>query len=129
MTIELDWGDADQRLVVMHIRGNWTGDELVHRVAQLQAMGCAASQNLELMVDMRNALNPPPNLVTLIGSILNRPLPQNIKQVVVISNTAFWKQIYSIVSKNYRNKINVPIIFVNSVDEAYEALECFKGMV
>jgi hypothetical protein len=129
MTIELDWGDADQHLVVMHIRGNWTGDELVQRVAQLQVMGREASQSLELMVDIRNSLNPPNNLLTLIGSILTRPLPQNIKQVVVISNTSFWRHIYSVIHKNYRGRITIPVVFVDSVDAAYETLECFKGMV
>lgn len=129
MTIELDWGDAEQKLAVMHIRGNWTGDELVQAIARLMLMGREASQDIELMVDIRNSLNPPHNLLTLIGSILIRPLPENIKKVVVISHTAFWHRIYSVINKNYRGKITIPILFVDSVDEAYASLDCFQDVV
>jgi hypothetical protein len=129
MTIQLDWGDYDQNFAIMTFQGKWTGDEFVHSIAGLTEMGKTATSGIELMVDMRNSLNPPNNLVTLLRSTLNRPLPQNIKQVVVISNSAFWNRIFSMVNTMYGDKISCPVLFVASVDEAYAALEFFKGMV
>jgi hypothetical protein len=129
MTIQLDWGDYDQNFAIMSFHGKWTGDEFVHSIAKLQELGQAASIGIELMVDMRNSLNPPNNLVTLLRSTLNRPLPQNIKQVVVISNSAFWNRIFSMVNTMYGDKINCPVVFVATVDEGYAALDFFKGMV
>jgi hypothetical protein len=129
MTIQLDWGDYDHNFAIMTFQGKWTGDEFVHSISQLTAMGREATTQIELMVDMRNSLNPPNNLLTLLRSTLNRPLPQNIKQVVVISNSAFWNRIFSMLSSMYGDKIKAPVLFVASVDEAYAGLDFFKGMV
>src|SRR5688572_13908613 len=127
MTIQLDWGDYDQNFAIMTFRGNWTGDEFVHTIASLTQMGKESIAGIELMVDMRNSLNPPNNLVTLLRSTLNRPLPQNIKQVVVISNSAFWNRIFSMLNTMYGEKITSPVVFVATVDEGYAALDFFKG--
>lgn len=129
MTIQLDWGDYDQNFAIMSFHGKWTGDEFVHGIAKLREMGQRATSGIELMVDMRNSLNPPNNLVTLLRSTLNRPLPQNIKQVVIISNSAFWNRIFSMVNTMYGDKISCPVVFVATVDEGYAALDFFKGMV
>jgi hypothetical protein len=129
MTIQLDWGDYDQNFAIMTFQGKWTGDEFVHSIARLTTMGNEATSDIELMVDMRNSLTPPNNLLTLLRSTLNRPMPQHIKQVVVISNSAFWLRIFSMLSSMYGDKISAPVLFVASVDEAYAALECFKGLV
>jgi hypothetical protein len=129
MTIQLDWGDYDQNFAVMTFQGKWTGDEFVHAIARLSAMGAQASTGMELMVDMRNSLNPPNNLLTLLRSTLNRPLPKNIKQVVVISNSAFWNRIFGMLKSMYGGKISAPVSFVPSVDAAYDSLDCFKDIV
>ena len=129
MTVQLDWGDYDHNFAIMTFQGKWTGDEFVHAVARLSEMGASSPQGIELMVDMRNSLTPPNNLLTLLRSTLNRPLPRNIKQAVVISNSAFWNRIFSMLKSMYGEKISAPVTFVPSVDAAYDSLECYKGIV
>lgn len=129
MSIQLDWGDYDKNFAIMNVHGKWSGDEFVKAIAQLAAMGREAQNGMELLVDVRNSLNPPNNLLTLLRSVLNRPLPPNIKQVVVISNSAFWYRIFSMLNSMYGDKITCPVTFVASVDEGYAALDFFKDVV
>jgi hypothetical protein len=128
MPIRIDWGDADHNFVIMTFQAKWKGDEFIQSIIRLSEMGQSVNSGIELMVDMRNSLNPPDNLVTLLRSTLENPLPSNITQVIVISNSAFWKSIYSMLEIMYSDKLRRPIRFVASVDEAYSSLEFYRRM-
>ena len=129
MGIKLDWGDYDNNFAVMTVVGKWSGDEFYNSMSRLVEMSHETENKIEFMVDIRNSVTPPNNLMTLIRTILNRPLPRNIKKVVVISSSSFWNRIYGMVETMYADKIGIPVIFVKTVDEAYQTLEFFEDMV
>ena len=128
MPIQLDWGDYDHNFAIMTFQGKWIGEEFVAAIARLSAMCQSKESPIELMVDMRSSLNPPYNLVTLLHSILDRALPFDIQQVIVISNSSFWRQLYSMIEIMYSKKISYTVHFVTTVDEAYALLEFIKDM-
>jgi hypothetical protein len=128
MSIEIDWGDAEQCILVMRFGSKWTGDEFFQSIAQLNSLCGGASQNLELMIDLRKTMTPPSNLITLLASSLNRPRPKNFAQVVIISSFGFWKQMFNILYASYKDKFATPIVFVDNVDKAYSLLKCLENL-
>ncbi len=129
MPIRIDWGDYDQTFLIMSFNGRWTADEYYRAINDLYKHASVQDHALELMVDLRYSVQPPQNLVTLIRSTLNQERSMTIDQVVIITQSGFWQQIFSVVRKVHGRELDTDVHFVESVDQAYSMLSAYKGYV
>lgn len=129
MPIRIDWGDYDKTLLIMSFNGRWTADEYYRAINDLYIYASERDHALELMVDVRHSVQPPQNLVTLIRSTLNQERAIAMDQVVVIVQSGFWQQIFSVARKVHGRELDTAVHFVESVDQAYSMLSAYKGYV
>jgi len=124
--IQVDWGDYEETVILMSIRGTWTAKNFYDAMDDMVTKSQGTNASLELMVDLRNSLKPPANIMTMIRTVLNRSLPERIEQVVVIASTSFWERMYNMVDKMFGSQIPIEVTFVDNVDDAYSRLYAFQ---
>ena len=118
MTITLDWGDFDETFLVWNFNGKWTADAFYQTIEHLKQLSLSKPYPVNVMVDMRQSLAAPNNLLTLLRVAVKSNV-RNIGRVIVISKSGFWLQMYQMLVKTAQLAETTPVTFVGSVDEAY----------
>lgn len=120
MPIEVDWGNQDETLLTMKIKGDWTAEELYQAQTDMLAMSQSKTHTVDAIVDMRTANLKMNGLLPVARQALRRR-PRNIGTTAVITHTNFWQRIFQSLPATLLNDFHV--IFVNEVDEAYTVID------
>lgn len=121
MTLTLDWGDFDETFVIWSFAGRWTPEEFYTAMEKLRDYGASKPYPVKIMVDMRHSLAAPNNLLTLLRAAVKMNV-RNIGQVVVITPSNFWPQMYEMLVKTVKLDGSTPVTFVKTVDDAYSQI-------
>jgi hypothetical protein len=123
MPVEIDWGDQEETLLVIKIRGEWNASQLF----TAQQKGCSLAETkphlVDVIADMRAASVKMTGLVPLSRRAI-QIRPTNLGYVAIITTTNYWAQIYRAVPDTLKQALNIG--FVNDVDAAYAAITAHR---
>ena len=120
--ITLDWGDANESILVWTFSDNWTAEDFYLAIEKAETILGPKEKPVHIIVDAQQGFKPPKNLIALSKVGLKRG-PTPVKLVVVIAKSRFLQNIYGIVAKMYPGSLKVH--FVNNANEAYQLIEEF----
>ena len=122
MPIEIDWGDLDNTIIVMIIKGRWTGEQFYTVVDDLHAMSNEQDAPVRLIADMRYTQSTPKNFLPMLKAVVKRP-NFNIKHAIVVKRSNYWERLIQMLVQSKSITIDIPVTFVDSVDRAYALLD------
>ncbi len=120
--ITLDWGDANESILVCTFIDNWTAEDLFLAIEKVENMVLPQEKPIHILIDAQQGFTPPKNLITLAKSALSRQKIA-VNLIVVIAKSRFLQGIYGIMGKMYPGIRKVQ--FANNANEAYELIEQF----
>lgn len=125
MTIELDWGNADESLLIWTCDRHWTHDDYYEAVQTCVAMINGQSHPVDVIVDMQfNKMRP--QMLLQLAKYGFRHRSANVGTVVLIYRSTFWlfleETLQSIFSKEFR------LLFARDANEAYSLLDSKVGV-
>lgn len=120
MSIKVDWGNAEDTLLIWRFQKDWTPRDLQNACSMAETIVAQKNQAVDVILDFGYTLTPPPNTITLIRSLLLH-FPANTGKIVILGRTGFWEQIFTLALK--MGDIRHSIYFARTVDDAYELVE------
>ncbi|GAB4519557.1 MAG: hypothetical protein OHK0046_28620 [Anaerolineae bacterium] len=117
--ILVDWGNAEETLLVWKFEGHWTPEEVFAAVDQVLLFASGYPHMIDIIVDTRRAHLPahPMNF----NHREFRHKPGNLGQIVVIYEAVLWSMLYDMLT--HLSGIDYGVAFVQSVDDAYKLVE------
>jgi hypothetical protein len=119
MPVEKDWGDHEETLIVMKIRGDWDAAQLLSTQEEVRRLAETKPHPVDVIVDMRAASMKMNGLLSLARRAI-QIIPENLGYVAVITSTLYWSQIYRVLPDELTELLHVG--FVDDVDAAYAAI-------
>ena len=117
--VDVTWGDEAQTYLRWNFHGDWSGRDYFDSLVNLWRLMDSKSHNLNLLIDMRLSGKSPSNLVALMqAAIRNKQQSCNIRQIVVISQTSYWKTVYEIACRHKTAIAQLDVRFATSNVEA-----------
>lgn len=120
MAIELDWGNANETLLIWTCDTHWTSEEYYEAVQTGVEMIDSKAHPVDIIVDMQFNRMRPAMLLQLAKHGYRRR-SRNVGTVVLIYRSTFWlfleETLQSIFSNDFR------LLFVEDANEAYAALD------
>ncbi len=123
--IELDWGDADETILVWTFCEGWTADHYYQAIHDAEKMALASNQPIHVLVDAQHIFKSPRNLITLANAGLNRGTVP-VKLIFVITQSGFLENIYHIMTRIYPDSLKVH--FVPNANEAYRLIREYEKL-
>lgn len=116
--IVVDWGDADNRLIVWRFGEHWNAEDYLQAVKTSNALATSQPHTVDILADVRMA-SIPHNIFSIAVRGL-RERPRNLGRVIIVTESAMWSMIYEVIGKVYGKQDGIE--FVNTIDEAYTTL-------
>lgn len=116
--IIVDWGSADENLLIWKFHGHWTDTEYSQAVMQSNALIVSQPHIVDIICDMREAKIPKTSVLSLAVAAIQRR-PRNLGVTIIITHSTFWQNMYELLKRNRRLKRRATLHFVNDVDRAY----------
>ena len=120
MTIELDWGNAEETILIWTCDTEWTADEYYQAVYDCVEMIDQKPHSVHVMVDMQfNRMRPAMLLQLAKHGYRNRS--HNVGSIVLIYRTGFWLFLEDMLQKIFSKEF--PLMFAQDANEAYSLLQ------
>jgi hypothetical protein len=119
MPITVEWGNAEQSIVVIRYEGRWDGKDVHTALDQVFDMLSTVDHTVDFIVDMSQSKSTPTNLLAAAGRV-ERRAPNTGRTVIVAVNT-YLKAIADI-ARYVAPKTVGRTYFVKTLEEAYEVL-------
>ncbi|GAB4519553.1 MAG: hypothetical protein OHK0046_28610 [Anaerolineae bacterium] len=113
--IVVDWGDADDALIVWRFEGPWTPKDYYIALERVSRLVAAKQHRVNVMVDVSQAALPR-NAMALANKGF-QARPANLGLIVVITDHTLWHMLYEMITR--MSGIDYGLKFVNTIDEAY----------
>jgi len=107
----VDWGDADNQLVVWRFEGYWNMPEYCRSFNTLKHLIREQSHHVNVMIDIRQICRGTEHLVDILVKDIKQH-PQNLGEVVIITERQHWP----LHTGGFPH-------FVETVDEAYHRID------
>jgi len=120
MSIIVDWGDADDTLLIWHFPHNWTSRDLQNAYGLANDILSKVNYEIDIIFDFGYTINPPQNTIQLCRGLLLH-CPHNVRSVIILGRTRYWERIFSLVLR--LQTFEHTVHFVQTVDEAYALLD------
>ena len=119
MAIELDWGNAEETLLIWTCDTHWTSEEYYEAVVAGKNMIESQSHPVDVIVDMQfNRMRPMQLLQLAKYGYRHRSL--NVGTVVLIYRSTFWLFLEDTLQSIFGHEFN--LLFVRDANEAYDVL-------
>lgn len=118
--VEYGWGNLEESYLVVILDGRWELSDFVIMTKEVIQMLMSGEKSVKLMIDLRRAGDPPPNLMLSAGWFFDN-LPSNTDAVITISADSIWNSLFQITNDVHSPK-NLNFHLVSSVDRAYQLL-------
>lgn len=127
MTVKFGWYETDKSVGYYELIGNWTWEE----VYQVMGESWAEISKVDATVDsimISKSLSLPPSAMAHLRS-LSQNRPANAGIMVIVGASSFQRSIIQVFSSIFSNTLRreVPLIFADSVEEAYALLVKIKS--
>jgi len=117
--ITVDWGNYEESLLVMIFVSKWSLDDYHDAIKQAYQLGQSKPYPIAFMVDMRRSSGAPHGFLYTSYQYA-RMQPNNTRCMVIISKSTIWQKLWQTALLIYGPIANSNVIFVDSVDKAYE---------
>jgi hypothetical protein len=122
-SIHVDWANHEETCIVMKFKGRWTIQEYRQSCVRLnELIASRASYPVDVMVDLQRSAPAPAGIVLHGAAVLNA-LPGNMRTMVFVSKSSFWKTLVTMIDQIHPIK-PLDLRFAATPDEAYEVVEC-----
>ena len=121
--IEVDWGDANETILVWTFSHGWTAQDFTDAfvLSEKYVASKVTPSIVHILIDVQHTAHLPKDMFTLGRYAINRANNRGLKGLIAIINpTALWQRFYDVL------KITVPhsldIRFAKDADEAYQMM-------
>ncbi|MCA9885934.1 MAG: hypothetical protein KC615_21975 [Anaerolineae bacterium] len=121
MSINIDWGNVEETILVIKPTLRWTDEDYHREIPLLLEAIQSKPYPVDLIIDLRQVMHNPPNLINICRDARIR-FKDLDNLIVVISNNRFWQTLNNTVIRQMPS-ITINVFFTRSVDEAYRAVE------
>lgn len=119
MAIELDWGNAEESLLIWTCDTHWTTDEYYKAVEVCVDMINRQPHKVDVIVDMQfNRMRP--SLLLQLAKFGYRRRSRNVNTVVLIYRNSFWLFLEDMLQRIFANEFN--FLYAQDANEAYALL-------
>ena len=115
--IIIDWGDADETMIIMKFIGQWTTRQYRAAMVRRNLMILSKSHPVATIADLRQSGSIPRDILKTAITVAQFNTP-NSGQVSVITNHPIWSQLSKLVMRFSGTDSSV-IRFVHTVEDAY----------
>ena len=120
MTIIVSWFDDSKTAILREFGASWTWDEFYESQTEVNAMLSSVEHKVHQVIDFRQSNTLPSNTLTHIRNS-GRNIPENRGKSIVITRSAFYKQMYKILDLVFPS-ITERVIVVATRDEALKEI-------
>jgi hypothetical protein len=119
MSISVDWGDAEETIIVWKFEQGWTRGDYYRAYHHFCKLIKQSNQVVNVIADVRRALPAPGSSLSILRhAIINRH--SQVERVAVITVSTFPQQLFALVHRQLPGDWFDKYQFTDSVDEAYE---------
>lgn len=122
--IDLDWGNADETILVWTFSDGWTAKDLVNAIASSKRMIASRSHRriVHVLMDIQHSQDMPDDMLTLGRYAIKEAIDSGHKGMIIIINPSpLWNHMVGVLKSLISNSIQIE--FANDADEAYEILQ------
>jgi hypothetical protein len=127
MLSTVEWGTPQQTVIIQTYTGNWTIQDQLAIADQSKALSETVPHQVHVIVDVRKAYGVPKMLVSQIAPELERRVPQNQGQLVVVGASKFIQGLIEI-AKMVAPRATDNLHFVRTLDQAWALLQKEAGV-
>ncbi len=122
MNISVTWDNDKKTVIRYEYHGRWTLEDFNAAYLQAREMVSQCDHTVHFIVDVRDSTLIPSGALSRGRSVVNSPLPNEGRTVVVGANTLI-RSIMDVFQKIHGRKIDQSkFILAGSIEEAYEIL-------
>lgn len=122
--IDLDWGNADETILVWTFSDGWTAKDLVNAIASSKRMIARRSHRriVHVLMDIQHSQDMPDDMLTLGRYAIKEAIDSGHKGMIIIINPSpLWNHMVGVLKSLISNSIQIE--FANDANEAYEILQ------
>lgn len=119
--VEYGWGNLEESYIVVILDGKWVLSDFIFMTKEIIQMVASGEKSVKLMIDLRRAGDPPPNLMLSTGWFFDN-LPENTEAIITISSDSIWDSLFQITHDIY-SPDTLSFHLASSVDKAYQLIE------
>lgn len=122
--IELDWGNADETILVWTFHEGWETQNFMDAIAASKRMIANRSHRsiVHILLDIQHSQDLPDDMLTLGRYAIRQAVASRHKGLTIIINPSpLWHHLYKVLQTTIPHTIR--ILFVNDADEAYEIMQ------
>lgn len=97
MPITTNWYDDDHYVIAQKFDGNWTWDEMVRSLEDIEAMSASVPYNVIIFNDMSDTNVMPKGNTLLQGRACVRRWPKNVTQIILVMHSRIVEVFVSLV--------------------------------
>jgi hypothetical protein len=97
MPITTHWYDEDHYVIAQKFDGNWTWDEMVKSLEEIEQMSASVSHNVIIFNDMSDTKVTPKGNTLIQGRACVRRWPKNVTQIVLVLHSRIIEVFVSLV--------------------------------
>jgi hypothetical protein len=117
MSVRVDWGDADEIILVWKFSKKWTWSDIRSSLNESKYLIEDSSQDVVLMVDLRQVKTHPNGMLHYLPQLMNQ-LPQEIIRVIFIDKGTIFYSLFQMMTFQDPDLMD-KLCLVDNVDEAY----------
>lgn len=123
MSIEVDWYNEEQDIIIHHIEGRWTINELREAAIRAWNMMRDVDHIVDVIMDVRTGHRLPSGFM-VHGKHIATARPDNGGIIVIVGGTAFMKALYQVYVKAYGQKTpDFSVYFAETVGAAENLIQ------
>ena len=118
MTVDMNWDDPSQTIMLCTSHGKWTWEEYHATLSQIVQLFKQVNQRVDLIITRETSSAMPPGSPMPHFQRAMRVMPPNVGLVVLVNTGSFSRALVSIFTRLAGNKTSHDLIIVGSVEEA-----------
>lgn len=118
------WDNDEKTIIRQQLFGDWTFDDYVTSLAELQRLTVSMPHTVNVIVDYTESKSHPRKILAA-AQTLNRNFPANEGIVMIVQGPPYINAAFEVIFKMYP-QIGQNIHHVNSLEEAYSAIQRYE---
>lgn len=125
MPASVDWDNEQKTIIRQQIFGDWTFEDYMTSVTELQRLTASMPHTVNVIVDYTESKTYPRKILA-IAQTLDRNFPANEGIVMIVQGPPYITAVFEVIFKLYR-RVGQNIHHVNSLEEACAAIHEYEA--
>jgi hypothetical protein len=127
MQYRVEWGNAEQPVIIQSLDGNWNDEDLVALARETRVLAEAVTHTVHIIIDVRKASGIPRSLISKLAPLIEGQVSANQGTIVCIGANDFIKGLVNI-ARMIAPRATANMHFVRTMQQAWAILQKEVGI-